>query len=123
MEKKIGFIGCGNMGSAMIGGMTGAGRTGEEKASAMVPADQVMASCASETSAREKAGALGIEVTTDNRKVAEFADKVVAIPDTIDFIAPITSIVPMQIFAYYMSVQKGCDVDKPRNLAKSVTVE
>ena len=74
MEKKIGFIGCGNMGSAMIGGMTGAGRTGEEKASAMVPADQVVASCASETSAREKAGALGIEVTTDNRKVAEFAD-------------------------------------------------
>ena len=71
MEKKIGFIGCGNMGSAMIGGMTGAGRTGEEKASAMVPADQVMASCASETSAREKAGALGIEVTTDNRKVAD----------------------------------------------------
>ena len=61
MEKKIGFIGCGNMGSAMIGGMTGAGRTGEEKASAMVPADQVMASCASETSARERPERWGLK--------------------------------------------------------------
>ncbi len=51
------------------------------------------------------------------------ADKIVTVPDAIDFEATITSIIPMQIFAYYMSVQKGCDVDKPRNLAKSVTVE
>ena len=72
--KKIGFIGCGNMGSTMIGGMTGAGRAGGEKADAMVAADQVMASCASESSAKKRAEALGIEVTTDNRKVAEFAD-------------------------------------------------
>ncbi len=56
-------------------------------------------------------------------KVKEFADKIITIPDTIDFMSTITSIVPMQIFAYYMSVEKGCDVDKPRNLAKSVTVE
>ena len=74
MKKKIGFIGCGNMGSAMIGGMTGAGRAGGEKADAMVAADQVMASCDSESSAKKRAEALGIEVTTDNRKVAEFAD-------------------------------------------------
>ena len=55
--------------------------------------------------------------------VKDIADKLVIIPDTVDFEATITSIIPMQIFAYYMSVQKGCDVDKPRNLAKSVTVE
>lgn len=56
-------------------------------------------------------------------KTDAFADAVVTIPDTPDWMAPITAIVPLQIFAYYMSVAKGCDVDKPRNLAKSVTVE
>lgn len=56
-------------------------------------------------------------------KAKEFAEQIVTIPDTIDWMAPISAIVPLQIFAYYMSVQKGCDVDKPRNLAKSVTVE
>lgn len=70
-------------------------------------------------------GAVVMVVTQEKYKdlVKDVADKVVAIPDTIDFEATITSIIPMQIFAYYMSVQKGCDVDKPRNLAKSVTVE
>lgn len=56
-------------------------------------------------------------------KAAEFAEQIITIPDTVDWMAPISAIVPLQIFAYYMSVQKGCDVDKPRNLAKSVTVE
>lgn len=70
-------------------------------------------------------GALVLAITQEKfvEKVSHIADKIVAIPDTVDFMAPITSIIPMQIFAYYMSVQKGCDVDKPRNLAKSVTVE
>lgn len=45
------------------------------------------------------------------------------IPRTLPLLAPALEIVPLQIFAYYMSVNKGCDVDKPRNLAKSVTVE
>ncbi len=70
-------------------------------------------------------GALVMAVTQEKfrDRVSEFADQIVTVPDTIDFIAPICAIIPMQIFAYYMSVQKGCDVDKPRNLAKSVTVE
>ncbi|MEG2189686.1 MAG: SIS domain-containing protein, partial [Christensenella sp.] len=70
-------------------------------------------------------GAVVMVVTQEKYKdlVADVADKVVTIPDAIDFEATLTSIIPMQIFAYYMSVQKGCDVDKPRNLAKSVTVE
>jgi len=50
-------------------------------------------------------------------------DGVIYLPDASDFVAPLLAIVPMQLFAYYMSVEKGCDVDKPRNLAKSVTVE
>ena len=66
---------------------------------------------------------LGITQHRFKDKLAEFVDEVIWIPDTIDFLSPITAIIPMQIFAYFMSVQKGCDVDKPRNLAKSVTVE
>ena len=50
-------------------------------------------------------------------------DHKIEIPDVDEFIRPIASIVPLQIFAYYTAVARGCDVDKPRNLAKSVTVE
>ncbi len=45
------------------------------------------------------------------------------IPDTLPMLAPMLAVLPLQLFAYYMAVEKGCDVDKPRNLAKSVTVE
>lgn len=50
-------------------------------------------------------------------------DFVYYIPDTLEVLKPALTIVPLQIFAYYMAVYKGCDVDRPRNLAKSVTVE
>jgi len=58
-----------------------------------------------------------------NKQVSKVADVVVAIPDVDSLIAPIVAVTPLQLFAYYMALQKGCDVDKPRNLAKSVTVE
>lgn len=45
------------------------------------------------------------------------------IPRVMDLLAPVISVIPLQLFSYYMSIEKGCDVDKPRNLAKSVTVE
>lgn len=51
------------------------------------------------------------------------ADEVLYLPKSDEIYAPMLTVVPMQLFAYYMAVQKGCDVDKPRNLAKSVTVE
>ena len=50
-------------------------------------------------------------------------NQVIKIPKTNEFISPILSVIPMQLFAYYISKEKGLDVDKPRNLAKSVTVE
>ena len=50
-------------------------------------------------------------------------DKVILIPDTYTLLSPILSIIPLQLLAYYISKEKGLDVDKPRNLAKSVTVE
>ena len=51
------------------------------------------------------------------------ADLVLALPDIDDLFAPILAAVPYQLYGYYTAVYKGCDVDKPRNLAKSVTVE
>ena len=50
-------------------------------------------------------------------------DYIIEIPKTLPLISPVLSVIPMQLLAYYVSVQKGLDVDKPRNLAKSVTVE
>ena len=47
----------------------------------------------------------------------------IKIPETSPFLSPILSIIPLQLLSYYISKEKGLDVDKPRNLAKSVTVE
>ncbi len=51
------------------------------------------------------------------------SDHVIEVPESSDLLAPILSIVPLQLLAYYIAVRRGCDVDQPRNLAKSVTVE
>ena len=53
----------------------------------------------------------------------EFADDVIEIPWTVEPLQPILAVVPMQLLAYYIALRRGCDVDQPRNLAKSVTVE
>ena len=58
-----------------------------------------------------------------NTEIEKAADLVIYIPRMLPVVAPILSVVPLQLFAYYVAVEKGCDVDKPRNLAKSVTVE
>jgi glucosamine--fructose-6-phosphate aminotransferase (isomerizing) len=56
-------------------------------------------------------------------EVAGLADDVIEIPHVDDFLQPILSVIPLQLLAYHIAVARGCDVDKPRNLAKSVTVE
>ncbi|MBN1911441.1 MAG: glutamine--fructose-6-phosphate transaminase (isomerizing) [Pirellulales bacterium] len=56
-------------------------------------------------------------------EAAALADDVIEVPEVEDFVQPIVSIVPLQLLAYHIAVARGCDVDKPRNLAKSVTVE
>ncbi|AEV69518.1 glutamine--fructose-6-phosphate transaminase (isomerizing) [Acetivibrio clariflavus] len=69
-------------------------------------------------------GATVLAIAKESNKQAEkAADVVFTIPDVDSLVAPIVAVTPLQLFAYYMAVQKGCDVDKPRNLAKSVTVE
>ncbi|HVG19516.1 MAG TPA: glutamine--fructose-6-phosphate transaminase (isomerizing) [Blastocatellia bacterium] len=62
-------------------------------------------------------------VTEGDSEAREIADHVIEIPQASDLISPILSIVPLQLLAYHIGVRRGCDVDQPRNLAKSVTVE
>jgi glucosamine--fructose-6-phosphate aminotransferase (isomerizing) len=61
--------------------------------------------------------------TEDNRTIAKEADDVIYVPQTIEPLLPLLTVLPLQLLAYHIAVQRGCDVDKPRNLAKSVTVE
>src|SRR5580692_10369509 len=59
----------------------------------------------------------------DAEDVGKIADYTIAIPATSELLLPILEIVPLQLLAYHIAVRRGCDVDQPRNLAKSVTVE
>lgn len=69
-------------------------------------------------------GAFVLAVTNEgNTEVEKAADYVVYIPETNKYFANSLAIIPLQLFGYYIAVGRGCDVDKPRNLAKSVTVE
>ncbi|MBM3156053.1 MAG: glutamine--fructose-6-phosphate transaminase (isomerizing) [Chloroflexi bacterium] len=90
----------------------------------IVPADSVydkMVSNIQEIKAR-KGPVLAVS-TEGSREVKNLADDVVYIPQTMELLTPIISIIPLQLFAYHFAVLRGCDIDKPRNLAKSVTVE
>ena len=66
---------------------------------------------------------LAITTKKNEDEIKKAADTVITIPDMDNIFAPVAAVTPMQFFAYYVSVMKGNDVDKPRNLAKSVTVE
>jgi glucosamine--fructose-6-phosphate aminotransferase (isomerizing) len=62
-------------------------------------------------------------VTAGDKTVSELADHSIEIPKTDDSLVPIVSVIPLQLLAYHVAVMRGCNVDQPRNLAKSVTVE
>ena len=62
-------------------------------------------------------------VTRGDEQVRKIASDVIEIPQTLPCIAPLLSVIPLQLLAYHVAVQKGLNVDQPRNLAKSVTVE
>jgi len=70
-------------------------------------------------------GASVLALTTEGRReeMAQTADAVMTIPDLHQLLLPCLGVVPLQLFAYYVALMRGCDIDKPRNLAKSVTVE
>ena len=62
-------------------------------------------------------------VSQDDKEVSSLADSIIKVPEVIDELSPIINVIPLQLLAYYIADLKGLDVDKPRNLAKSVTVE
>lgn len=69
-------------------------------------------------------GAIVVAVCKENlQEACQECDEQILLPNVNPLLAPIVSVIPLQIFAYYMAIFRGCDVDKPRNLAKSVTVE
>ena len=58
-----------------------------------------------------------------DKKIGEVANEVLFVPKVPEIFAPIVNAIPLQLLAYHIAVLRGCDVDQPRNLAKSVTVE
>ena len=69
------------------------------------------------------ADVVGITTRSHGAELAKSVDSAIQIPDTYPMFLPSLEVVPMQLFAYYVALMRGCDIDKPRNLAKSVTVE
>ncbi len=91
---------------------------------AIIPKDRVEAKVLSNISEVKARNGIVIAVTTEgNNEIEEKFDEVIYIPKTHELFTPFLTVVPLQLFAYYMALKKGHDVDQPRNLAKSVTVE
>ena len=72
---------------------------------------------------RARKGPIIAVATEGDDEITRKADDVIYIPRTVDYLQPLLTVVPLQLLAYHIAVLRGCDVDKPRNLAKSVTVE
>lgn len=69
------------------------------------------------------ADVLALATESHRGEMAKTVENVIIIPDTVQMLLPSLGVVPLQLLAYYIALQRGCDIDKPRNLAKSVTVE
>ena len=72
---------------------------------------------------RARKGPVIAFATEGDKGISKVADDVFYLPKTLEALNPILASVPLQLFAYHIAVARGCDVDKPRNLAKSVTVQ
>jgi glucosamine--fructose-6-phosphate aminotransferase (isomerizing) len=72
---------------------------------------------------KARGGRIIAVVTEGNGDLDGMVDHVIPVPPTIDMLTPILTTIPLQLLAYHIAVMRGCDVDMPRNLAKSVTVE
>lgn len=69
------------------------------------------------------ADVLGLTIQSRGAALSRVTDHLILVPDAHPMLLPSLDVIPMQLFAYYVALQRGCDIDKPRNLAKSVTVE
>lgn len=72
---------------------------------------------------KARKGKLIAVITEGDESTKAICDDVMIIPEADEILAPMLSVIPLQLLAYYIGIARGCDVDKPRNLAKSVTVE
>ena len=72
---------------------------------------------------RARKGRVIAIATEGDEEIGRRADSVIYVPETIEMLNPLVTVIPLQLLAYYIAVMRGCDVDQPRNLAKSVTVE
>jgi len=91
---------------------------------ALMPQDGLYEKMLSNVNEVKARGGRVLAVATEGDKaIAEKADDVIYIPKVSPYLYPLLMSVPLQLFAYHIAVQRGCDVDQPRNLAKSVTVE
>ena len=90
----------------------------------IAPSDSVYHKVASNIEEVKARGGKVIAIVTDgNHDLEARVDHVVRVPATIEMLQPLLTVIPLQLLAYHMAVLRGCDVDQPRNLAKSVTVE
>ncbi len=91
---------------------------------ALVPQDHVYEKMLSQVEQVKARGGRVIAIANDgDARITEKADDVIRVPKTLSFLQPVLSVIPCQLFAYHVAVRRGNDVDQPRNLAKSVTVE
>ena len=72
---------------------------------------------------RARGGRVVAVVSTGDRDLEDSTDALIEVPDTMPLLQPVINVIPLQLLAYHIAVMRGCDVDRPRNLAKSVTVE
>jgi glucosamine--fructose-6-phosphate aminotransferase (isomerizing) len=72
---------------------------------------------------KARKGPVIVVASEGDNEIGKKADDVIHMPDTLECLQPLLAVVPLQLLAYHIAVLRGCDVDKPRNLAKSVTVE
>ncbi len=70
-----------------------------------------------------RGGEVTAVVTEGDEQIAKLADATVTVPEVSALLEPVVASIPLQLLSYYVAVQRGCDVDQPRNLAKTVTVE
>jgi glucosamine--fructose-6-phosphate aminotransferase (isomerizing) len=82
--------------------------------------DKVMSNLAE---VKARGGPVIAIATEEDEEIAAQADEVVRVPAVADYLQPIVTAIPLQLLAYHVAQLRGCNVDKPRNLAKSVTVE
>ena len=91
---------------------------------AICPSDSVYEKMVSNIQEIKARGGLVIAIATEgNEEIKKIVDEVIYIPKTLEMLTPMLSIIPLHLFAYYMAALLGCDVDKPKNLAKVITVE